>query len=105
VGSDPSGKRGAFGMTVNMSAIRIRLVTLSRSINIFSQTATNAETSAIDGPRALQSYPMRQSSVPKLDDSSRFAEFARQILSVPHSEIKVQLDIEGVAKGTTLVVP
>jgi hypothetical protein len=33
-------------------------------------------------------------------DFSRFTEFARQILSVPHSEIKAQLDAEKAAKRT-----
>jgi hypothetical protein len=33
-------------------------------------------------------------------DFERFSNFARQILSVPHSEIKAQLDAEKAAKRT-----
>jgi hypothetical protein len=43
---------------------------------------------------------MKQSSASKPDEFGRFAEFARQILSVPHSEIKAQMDAEKAAKRT-----
>jgi hypothetical protein len=42
----------------------------------------------------------RESAKDVTGDFEKFKDFARQILSVPHSEIKAQLDAEKAAKRT-----
>jgi len=45
--------------------------------------------------------PKRDSAKDVTGDFEKFKDFARQVLSVPHTEIKAQLDAEKAAKRTS----